>query len=65
MDTPRQSDTIAPDRGRKLGVMGGVPCANCGAIVDWRVHKFCQEQLRRFGGRIYCRRCQPMALRGG
>jgi hypothetical protein len=44
--------------------MGGLPCAGCGVVVDWRVHKFCQEQWQRFGGRIYCRRCQAGMPRG-
>jgi hypothetical protein len=58
MDTRKQPDVIDASRGRKLGVMGGRPCSGCGAVVNWRVEKFCLARRQRFGGRIYCQRCQ-------
>ena len=58
MDTRKESDAIESGRGRKMGVSGGRPCAECGAVVDWRVEKFCLARRQRFGGRIYCLRCQ-------
>jgi hypothetical protein len=41
-----------------MGVMGGRPCATCGVSVVWRIEQFCLGQRERFGGRIYCLRCQ-------
>jgi hypothetical protein len=58
MDTEREADVIGAGRGRKMGVLGGRACAQCGVILHWRVEKFCLEKRQRFGGRIYCLRCQ-------
>lgn len=58
MNTRSDSGAVASGRGRKMGVSGGRPCAGCGAVVDWRVEKFCLARRQRFGGRIYCLRCQ-------
>lgn len=58
MDTREQSDVVGSGRGRKLGVMGGRSCARCGTVVSWRIEKFCNDQRVRFGGRVYCLRCQ-------
>ena len=65
MDTRRQSDVIEDQRGRKMGVSGGRPCAACGAVVHWRIEKFCLQHRQRFGGRIYCLRCQTSIPRPG
>jgi hypothetical protein len=58
MDTRKPSDVIQVGRGRKLGVSGGRPCESCGVAVHWRIEKFCLQHRQRFGGRIYCMRCQ-------
>lgn len=58
MDTRRQSDVRHEARGRKMGVSGGRPCAECGVVVDWRIERFCLQRRQRFGGRLYCLRCQ-------
>lgn len=58
MDTRIEPAGTAVDRGRKMGVAGGQHCASCGVIVHWRIEKFCQSLPLRFGGRIYCLRCQ-------
>jgi hypothetical protein len=58
MDTRKETYAVDTGRGRKLGVMGGRPCASCGAVVNWRVEKFCIARPQRFGRRIYCLRCQ-------
>jgi hypothetical protein len=63
MDTRKHSDVVEQDRGRKMGVSGGRPCAACGAVVHWRIEKFCLQHRQRFGGRIYCMRCQASVLR--
>ena len=65
MDTRKQSDVVEEGRGRKLGVSGGRPCAGCGVAVDWRIEKFCLARRQRFGGRIYCLRCQTAIPRDG
>jgi len=41
-----------------MGVAGGARCATCGVVVHWRIEKFCIQFGQRFGGRIYCMRCQ-------
>ena len=58
MSDRTQPDVIEHDRGRKLGVAGGQRCATCGVLVHWRIEKFCLQFRDRFGGRIYCMRCQ-------
>jgi len=67
MDTRKLPPVIAEGRGRKMGVSGGRPCAGCGVVVDWRIERFCLALPRRqrFGGRIYCLRCQTAIPRGG
>jgi hypothetical protein len=65
MDTRRQPDVVEQARGRKMGVSGGQPCASCGAVVHWRIEKFCLQHRQRFGGRIYCMRCQASVSRSG
>jgi hypothetical protein len=58
MDARNVSDVIAADPRRKMGVAGGRTCVTCGVEVHWRIEKFCLGQPQRFGGRIYCMRCQ-------
>jgi hypothetical protein len=58
MDVRSDSRVIDDARGRKMGVAGGRRCTQCGTVVHWRVEKFCQSKAQRFGGRIYCIRCQ-------
>jgi hypothetical protein len=58
MEAHSQSDVIDDGRGRKMGVAGGRRCVECGVLVHWRVEKFCLGQPKRFGGRIFCIRCQ-------
>jgi hypothetical protein len=58
MDTHREPDVIDDGRGRKIGVLGGRRCAECGVVVHWRIEKFCLEKRQRFSGRIFCMRCQ-------
>jgi hypothetical protein len=65
METRKQSDLVDDGRGRKMGVSGGRPCAACGTVVHWRIEKFCLQHRQRFGGRIYCIRCQASFPRSG
>ena len=58
MDTTSEPGLLGGGRGRKMGVLGGRSCAQCGVEVHWRIEKFCREKRQRFGGRIYCMRCQ-------
>lgn len=64
MDMGKESDVVEAARGRKMGVAGGRTCAECGAVVHWRIEKFCLQHRQRFGGRIYCMRCQQSVSRG-
>ena len=64
METRKPADVIDDARGRRMGVSGGRRCEECGAIVHWRIEKFCQQYRQRFGGRIYCLRCQASFPRG-
>jgi len=64
MDPRKQSDVVEDERGRKLGVSGGRRCATCGVIVHWRIEKCCLQHRLKFGGQIYCMRCQASFLRG-
>ena len=58
MDDRKVPDVLEVERGHKMGVSGGRRCAACGVIVHWRIEKFCLLDRQRFGGRIYCMRCQ-------
>lgn len=64
MDMSKESDVIEAARGQKMGVSGGRACAECGTVVHWRIEKFCLQHRQRFGGRIYCMRCQSSFSRG-